>query len=413
MNTPTTGRSVLRQTGFLAAAAVALMAAGAHAAPGDVLATIDAPTSGGAGRFGSSVALQGAVIGVGESTFAPAGKAYSFRFRKKAPQITKEIDVSSPGATAFGYNVAFRGSTLYVGAPDVNTTGPGSGRAVAVSGKKKTIGTLLALFTVDGLNDGAGLGTGLRAIGGNVLLGAPAANDGGTSSAGKAFLINAKKKVVVAEVGSPSPKENAFFGYSVSNAGSKLVIGAPLDGATTFTGRVYVLRKKGKAYIPDFTIENPQPEENALFGYSVAGLGGRIVVGAPGATVTSETQAGKAFLFRSKSDKAGNPIQDAAINNPDPATGGNFGASVAFLSGKTVAIGAPGNGTTSETASGAVYFRNTKDGAPFANLPKFQNPAPADNAQLGFSVAGKGVRVVIGEPGRNGNDGVTHLISLK
>lgn len=377
--------------------------------PGDNRVTIESPEQGAAGRFGAAVALQGSVVAAGAPDAPPAGRAHSFRILKKAPHVSPEIAATSPGATAFGHRVEFGGSTLYVSAPDTNALSPGAGAAVALSGKKKTLGTLLTLYTAAGLNDGAHLGNGLRVIGSSLLLGAPRADTASVPGAGKAVVLSAKSGALIAEIESPEPAAGADFGASVSNAGSKLVIGAPGDGETTGAGRVYVFARKGKTYVHDFTISNPEPEEDAAFGRSVAGLGRRIIVGAPGAAAG----AGKAYLFRSKADKTGAPVQDATISNPAPVAGGRFGESVAFLSGKVAAIGAPGNTAGGEAAAGAVYFRNTTDGSPFAPRPTFENPDPADGGEVGSAVTGKGARAVIGEPGRHADDGTVHVISLK
>lgn len=383
------------------------------AAPGDILATATPPVSGESGRFGGSVAIQGNFLGIGETNFAPAGKAYSFQYRRRPPNLTPIINVESPGANNFGKSVAFRGRTLFVGAPDTGTSTPAGGRAAAISGAKRTLGTLLALYTVDGINDTAYLGFSLARIGPNILVGAPGADDTGIPNAGKAFLINGKRKTLVAELTSPAPLEGANFGFNVANAGSRLIVGAPTDGTTTGSGRVYVFRKRGPIYQIEQIIENPNPEENAFFGFHVMGRGQNVFIGAPGATVTSETQAGRAYIFRARPDRFGAPIKVADIPHPAPQTGANFGAAGVLPSARVVAVGAPGDSTTSETAAGAVYFFNTRDGTPFANLPKFQNPSPQTGAQLGAAVAGRGQRILIGEPGRENEDGAAHLISLR
>src|SRR5262249_36076729 len=95
-------------------------------------------------------------------------------------------------------------------------------------------------------------------------------------------------------VRSPRIASYEFFGQSVASLGSRLVVGAP--GSNVFgdlPGRVYVMPVDGSAPL---VIENPAPAPRDLFGASVAVGGGEIIVGAPWDDMVAQN-AGTAYVF--------------------------------------------------------------------------------------------------------------------
>lgn len=398
----------------LAAAALFAWPGAAPAAPGQHIATVVGPEAPTPGFFGTSVALQGSMVGVGETAWLPAGRTYTFAYEKKTSTLNLLTTLDSPAGTAFGSNVSFRKKTLLSGAPNTYPVNPsGTGGAVAISTARKTLGTILALFTVENLNDNAELGAAVRGVGKNILIGAPRADVSATTAAGKAFLLDASVRTLVAELRSPEPRENARFGTSVHNAGNRLIVGAPGDGTTTASGAVYVFRKRGKVYVHEMTIQNPQPQENARFGHSVAGLGPRILIGAPGAEASTHPASGRAYIFRSKPARDGNPIPLVELTNPEPGTMFGFGTSVVLVNGKVAAIGAPGTDRGGAAGAGTVHLFQTRDGATLPSLPHLDAPTASTNGKFGQSASGGGKLFVVGEPGFQSNRGAIHLFSLR
>ena len=109
----------------------------------------------------------------------------------------------------------------------------------------------------------------------------------------------------------PTPAAGDNFGSSVAISGSTIVVGAWLDD----TGAL----NAGSAYVFDavsgnllWTLNNPTPDVNEYFGYSVAISGNTIVVGAQ-YDGTGANDAGSAYVFDAAS---GNLLW--TLNNPNP-----------------------------------------------------------------------------------------------
>jgi hypothetical protein len=102
------------------------------------------------------------------------------------------------------------------------------------------------------------------------------------------------------------------------------------------------------------------------FGYSVAAVGDKVLVGAPYDDAKAEN-AGAAYLF----DSDGNwPL---TFENPTPAAGDQFGFSVAAF-GNNVLGGAFHDDTGANDAGAAYLF----DGSTGVLLYTFLNPTPGD-----------------------------------
>ena len=98
----------------------------------------------------------------------------------------------------------------------------------------------------------------------------------------------------------PSPAAGEQFGYSVAAVGDKVLIGA--DMADDETG----IAKAGAAYLFDAdtgellqTFHNPTPQTGDHFGYFAAAVEGNVLVGAY-ADDTVGPDAGAAYLFDSE-----------------------------------------------------------------------------------------------------------------
>ena len=77
------------------------------------------------------------------------------------------------------------------------------------------------------------------------------------------------------------------------------------------------------------------------FGDSVSISGNTVVVGAPDATIGSNSQQGAAYVFTESGSGWANMTQTAKLTASDGAAGDAFGISVS-ISGNTVVVGAPG-----------------------------------------------------------------------
>ncbi len=131
------------------------------------------------------------------------------------------------------------------------------------------------------------------------------------------------------------------YGWSVAVSDDYRVVETPYSSLTPTTplaGAVYVYDSRDELIA---TINNPTPAIFELFGNSVAISGDLVVVGSPGdQPEMSLIAAGRAYVYDLSS---GSPVLLDAIDNPTPNTNDLFGFSVS-ISGKIVVVGAARRG---------------------------------------------------------------------
>jgi len=159
----------------------------------------------------------------------------------------------------------------------------------------------------------------------------------------------------------------------------------PLMVATVFLLAAALSAQQLKLEIP-----NPTPVEADLFGAAVAAYGNYFVVGAPGADLEAP-DAGMAYLMTT--DANGDFAIIYTFQNPEPDSGDNFGASVAFY-GNHILIGAPGD-DGSATDAGAAYLFDATTGE---LIRKFENPSAFEGDHFGHAVATNDGHFLIGAP---------------
>lgn len=269
----------------------------------------------------------------------------------------------------FGWAVAGVGGSILVTAPTRTPSG-----AVYLFA---TDGALLQTFLDPNPAQGAGFGYSVAAVGGNVLIGDPGDNAGATS-AGAAYLF-ATDGTLLRTFFNPSPDLDDVFGWSVAGVGGNVLIGAIRDDpAGTNAGAAYLFDTDGnllEAFL------SPSPTINGAFGWSVAAAGGNVLVGAP----ADAANAGAVYLFAPD----GTLLQTFLSPNPDS---GRIGFSVAAVGGD-ILIGNPGGAEV-----GAAHL-SAPDGTP---LQTFLNPNPDLGGGFGHSVAAVGSCALIGNPGGAG-----------
>lgn len=172
-------------------------------------------------------------------------------------------------------------------------------------------------------------------------------------------------------------------GSSVSIDGDTAVVGASSPYGIT-TGEAYVFRFDGTGWKQVARLTAEDAALGDLFGASVSVSGTAIVIGAP-----CSANKGAAYVFTSN----GTEWVQAAKLTPDLAyPNGNFGVAVS-MSGNTIVIGAPYNGS-----SGAAYvFKN--EGAGWVQVKRLTATDVADYGAFGDSVSIDGNRVLVGAPG--------------
>jgi hypothetical protein len=184
---------------------------------------------------------------------------------------------------------------------------------------------------------------------------------------------------------STNPQESGYFGKAVAMDGELTVVGAfsaTVQGCTD-VGRVYIYNTTTGALLK--TLENPTPANGDGFGASVAISGNIVVVGAPNDDAGA-SDAGAAYIYNATT---GNLLFTLAKSTPK--INDLFGYSVA-VSGNTVVVGAYWD-SASAYHCGAAYIFNATTGKLVSTLTK---PLPAANDLFGCSVSVSSDIVVVG-----------------
>jgi FG-GAP repeat protein len=205
----------------------------------------------------------------------------------------------------------------------------------------------------------------------------------------------------------PTPTNDDLFGWAVTALGPNIVVAEPADDVgRPQSGSVHLFTPMGTLIR---TIPNPIPQPDPIgtvgprFGWSVAALGGDLLVGAsvfqedtgPCAAAPANCLcAGTAFLMDPNVDPGGAVLH--RFVNPAPARFDQFGMAVAAVGGD-VLIGAPFANAGGLADSGAAYLFHF-NGADWVLRKTFTSPRPRVGERFGMAVAALGDDVLIGAP---------------
>ncbi len=254
-------------------------------------------------------------------------------------------------------------------------------------------------------------------LGARAVFGAP--SPGGSGYVETAELIGGIWQATITTF-APMPQTGEEFGDSVALAGQLLAVGSRRrDAGGLFdAGRVSIFSWNGSTWVHETDLTQPGgPEDDARFGDAVdlwhdpATGEYRLIVGAPGALVTSfggSVASGRAFILESGGDPTQwTPRATLDTQSADfpviPADGDDFGVAVAIEANLAV-IGAPfqdGNDAIGDN-SGRAYVAERE------STPEIAWTIDSDQIlwedvtvgrQLGISVAVRDGRVAVGAPG--------------
>ncbi|MGO8746980.1 MAG: beta strand repeat-containing protein [Thermoguttaceae bacterium] len=163
-----------------------------------------------------------------------------------------------------------------------------------------------------------------------------------------------------------------YFGFSVSISGKTVVAGAEgaTVGGNSQQGAAYVFTEPGSDWANMTQTAKLTGSDGSLgtfFGNSVSISGNMVVVGSPWTTVNQNVDRGAAFVFTEPGSGWANMVQTACLIASDGAASNYFGSSVA-ISGGTLVVGAPDATVGSNSDQGAAYVFNEIELAP-ATLP--------------------------------------------
>jgi hypothetical protein len=190
--------------------------------------------------------------------------------------------------------------------------------------------------------------------------------------AGFSMPINAEENYqIVMTLESPEPQEEANFGYPVYITENRII-------TAEVEVRVDSLDVAGKAYIFDLdgnhiaSLQAPLPHGEGFFGMAILGNKDVVLIGEHGAQVDDVLEAGLVHVY----DKDGNYIK--SISSPEPAFDTHFGASLAFIDDYIVSV--DDAEVDGHWKAGRVYIMDL-DGELHNTL---ESPDPQDRSLFGY-----------------------------
>jgi hypothetical protein len=189
-----------------------------------------------------------------------------------------------------------------------------------------------------------------------------------------------------------NPVHHMQFGRSLALSGYDAVVGAPTaTEAGLETGAVYAYRKLG-AWTETQLLVGSSCTDSALFGYSVAMDGGRLVVGAPTCDAACGADQGAVFVY----EQSGTTwVQTAVLEGLPSATPQAFGHAV-DIQGDRIVVGAP-LALDAVKDSGRVYVYENAGGQ-WVLDEVLTDPEAVPHDRLGYSVDLDGDLVAAGQP---------------
>jgi hypothetical protein len=182
------------------------------------------------------------------------------------------------------------------------------------------------------------------------------------------------------------------FGRALALSPERLVIGAPLEGAPTNGGRVYILRPNGSDWQLEQKLQPADLNVGDQFGASVAVSGDWIVAGAP-FDDDFGGNSGSARVYR----RVGTSWSLAQELHASDAFGGDFYGNAVAIDGTRIVVGARSKTDHGAAAGGAYVYEY--DGSAWQQTAKLSAAAPQPLDFFGWSLALHGKRVLVGAPG--------------
>jgi hypothetical protein len=232
----------------------------------------------------------------------------------------------------------------------------------------------------------------------DVIVGAYG-EDGGTYSAGRAYVFDGNTGALLHILESSNPEQTAYFGVAVVGVGDltddgfgEVVVGAVYeDGGALNAGRVYVFN--GQTGDVVYTLESPHPEQTGAFGHAINRVAdldddgySEIIVGA-WLEDAPERHSGRVYVF---SGKDGDLLCE--LTSPNPDWFGGFGFRVSDAGDidndgfHDVVIGTYKEDGGAFNA-GRAYIYSCVTGSRLATM---ESPDPVESGRFGIDVAGVG-----------------------
>lgn len=334
-------------------------------------------------EFGTAIAIDGPLVAVGapraDDLGLDSGSAYLFG-SLNGTQLLELVPTGGAAGDRFGTSIATQAGVVVVGAPYAASGGTSTGAAYVFDAT-----TGLQLFELQAADGAAGdeFGCAVALDDGLIVVGALRDDDQGMDS-GAAYVFDAATGLQLKKLLPTGGTSGDGFGGSVDIDSGLVAVGArTADGTSLFSGVAYLHDATTGAQLHKLT-----PLAGAAwdsFGCSVGIDGTTVVVGARDASPKGK-HSGAAYLFDAPSGQ-----QTAKLVPNDGSIFARFGAAVA-VDGDHVAVGArDDNG--SGFSSGAVYVFQAQDGSEVLKLLAGDGDALDE---LGGAVAAHGGVIVAG-----------------
>jgi hypothetical protein len=192
-----------------------------------------------------------------------------------------------------------------------------------------------------------------------------------------------------------------FFGISVAVSGNTIVVSAPYKDSSR--GAVYVFVEPATGWATMTETAKLTASDSAsgdYFGWSVALDGNFMAVGAPDATIGSNSAQGAAYVFvRQAGGWATTSRFKAKLTASDGTAGDSFASSIS-LAGNTLVAGAANATIGSNSSQGAAYVfvKGTGGWSTATQTAKLTASNGLAGDDLGWSVGTAGATVVAGAP---------------
>ena len=385
-------------------------------------------------RFGQSVGIDGgrAVVGAplqeslnnSNDSITDGGWAHAYSSGSSGWSYDEFLAVSDPQEKGrLGESVAIASRTAVVGAPSYyEVTDPGK---VIIAAKGGISNSWAIKFTETGDEDNDYLGTSVAIDDGIAVAGARGIEINTFKEAGKAFVYTRdsvdQDSGVWSEEAALDPGGNVGigtlgnrFGSSVAVDDSTIVVGAWGEDFTR--GAAYVFTKNSQGnWTRVARLTASSREVGDAFGSAVAIDGNTIVVGAENwdGGAQDSPKHGAAFVFTKPVGGWTNTTQTAILTASDADDDDAFGFAVAVRD-DTIVVGAPVDEDADDDETGSVYLFTKPSGGWATANETFQLTVPnaAASDDVGYSVAARGGRFIVGAPGVASDKGAAYVYSI-
>ncbi|MEC8044134.1 MAG: hypothetical protein VX130_06030, partial [Verrucomicrobiota bacterium] len=378
-------------------------------------------------RFGSSVSQSGNILAVGANEADPGGIAdagavylYQIETNGSATYLTK---VTAPDAAAndqFGFSVSQSDNILAVGARYADLGGiSGAGAAYLYQIETNGSATYLTKVTAPDGPDSDLFGFSVSQSGNILAVGASYADPAGVSGAGAAYLYRLEANGTtsfLSKVTAPDMSTNDQFGHSVSQSGNILAVGAHLadPSGNVDAGASYLYRLETNGSVTFLSkVTAPDSTSNDQFGQSVSQSGNILAVGAFRADPSGSMQLGATYIYRLEANGSASFLTKITAHNM--AAFDQFGNSVS-LYGNILAVGARYSDPEANTDAGATYLYSLEANGSATFLSTLTAPDKNPNDHFGYSVSQSGNILAVGsyfaDPGGISNAGAVYTFDI-